>query len=388
MVSGIADNIQELEEIYYGKGAHLVDQTAKITNKADSNVESGTTGVFNAIYGAEAWSQLNDETRAFGTLPKYPWPQSGFRVITERGGTANDGGVPEGGDIPDTIKPTWKEIDADPKTVSHTFGVSEIQEALSDTDDTTGDIAFMRSQLESTHRKRINQHLLTDVDTLAGDNMESIDRVVSSQAEEARTSVDAGDADLYGGDVDRSATTDFDAVVNQDTSSNRSITEDLVRDLKSSIEDKSGETPDFILTGRDTRDELVNVFGDLTRYDGLVGTEKIQVSVNGIETAEGQDLGQEVAKVLGLPVITDSEVPKDGISRLYMLNTSDPMNRGRPNLGISVLKPTQYFEAGIDVDQNPFSIGQFVNKGMYRTIGELMCLKFSAQGKLRDLSAA
>ena len=69
--------IDELEALYYGYNRNLI-------RKADAPVVTSTSGVFNAIFGAYAWAQLNLEANAFGILPKHVWDKSGWRVITAR----------------------------------------------------------------------------------------------------------------------------------------------------------------------------------------------------------------------------------------------------------------------------------------------------------------
>ena len=108
--------IDELEAIYYGYNRNLL-------RKADQPVTTSTQGVFNAIFGAYAWAQLNLEANAFGILPKYPWDKSGWRTITAKADSLLDadtemcavddgvnnnstGGTVEGGLIADTIQPT------------------------------------------------------------------------------------------------------------------------------------------------------------------------------------------------------------------------------------------------------------------------------------------
>ena len=69
--------IDELEAQYYGHNRNLL-------RKADAPSTTSTAGMFNAIFGAYAWAQLNLEANAFGILPKYPWDKSGWRVITAK----------------------------------------------------------------------------------------------------------------------------------------------------------------------------------------------------------------------------------------------------------------------------------------------------------------
>ena len=46
-----------------------------------------------------------------------------------------------------------------------------------------------------------------------------------------------------------------------------------------------------------------------------------------------------------------------------------------------VLRPTGYFEAGIRTG-DPFVVGKFTQKGLYRTVGNLICRRFDVQGKI------
>ena len=185
--------IDELEAQYYGYNRNFL-------RKADSPVTTSTAGVFNAIFGAYAWAQLNLEANAFGILPKYPWDKSGWRVITAKptvdtaqGNTAL-GGVAEGGTIPDEILPTVAELDVRPKTMSLVFSASEVMEWLSShsKDDIWGGLGSLRLYMAVQHKELLNRALLADVEgtvtgsgTFAGTaDFESLDRIISSNAEE------------------------------------------------------------------------------------------------------------------------------------------------------------------------------------------------------------
>jgi hypothetical protein len=52
-----------------------------------------------------------------------------------------------------------------------------------------------------------------------------------------------------------------------------------------------------------------------------------------------------------------------------------------------VLKPTEYFEDGID-HGNPFSTGTLGNRAMFRTIAETGCSFFKGQGKITNITSA
>ena len=111
------NNIGDMLRYFYG---------AKDVAKTDAPVLTSTSGVYNPVFGAQAFSQLNNEANAFGILPKYPWQKSGWRVITADAGTTAAGGVAESGAMPDSIKPTFVEVSTKPKQVVHTFQVSMI----------------------------------------------------------------------------------------------------------------------------------------------------------------------------------------------------------------------------------------------------------------------
>ena len=141
-----------------------------------------------------------------------------------------------------------------------------------------------------------------------------------------------------------------------------------------SIKVNSGYRPNVIITGEDTLERIVQEQMTMQRYvDVSVGNAGI--SVDGVKT-EGIDTGMNVASYRGIPIITSQDVPQDTISRIFFVNTDF--------LKIKVAKPTQYFETGMSKG-DPFGIGKLGDEGMYRTMAEVVCFNFLAQGKIRDL---
>ena len=217
--------IDELEALYYGYNRNLL-------RKADAPATTSTAGVFNAIYGAYAWAQLNLEANAFGILPKYPWDKSGWRVITAKptlntnqGNTAL-GGTAEGGNIAETVKPTLQEIDVRPKTAQLPFSASEVMEWLAthSKDDIWGGLGSLRLYMAVQHKEFLNIQLLTDVErsvtgssTWAGtSDFESLDRIVSSSAEEGAlggSMTGVYDPWAANATIDRDSSTTFDSTV-------------------------------------------------------------------------------------------------------------------------------------------------------------------------------
>ena len=189
--TGHLRTIEDMERLYYGAGAGQNAWAYSGTDplKADSPLVSSTAGTYNAIFGRKVWSQLNQEFNAFSILPKKPWEKSGWRVVTDKPSFTKGGGVPENGTLPETSKPTFEHVSTKPKTVAHTFDLSETAMFLADKDDGLGDArAVMKMEMAKHHAEHINQMLLQDVDTVAGNDFESIDRALSSAFVETASS--------------------------------------------------------------------------------------------------------------------------------------------------------------------------------------------------------
>ena len=376
-------NIQDMEKLYYSR------EGAQFIQKSDAPVISTTAGVYNAVYGAQVWFQLNMEANAFGCLPKVPWLRSGWRCITARSSSTPTTGVAENAAIPESTKPTFAELSTKPKTVAEVFNVSEVQEFLANSgDDAIGDMAFMRAIKATEHKEQINMMLLdnvTNIDNVNGNsynNMESLDRIVSSYAEvNGCGDVDANDADIYSKDRDGGASW-LDAQVLENDNTDRNLTDTLIRSLMQQVR-TAGGNPTFFLTGYDSYATLQGLYEAQVRYN-ILGEREVKVGVNGIDSPEGFRAGYNISTLHGIPLILSKDVVQDTISRIYLLDTSNPEGFDTPRLAIKIAKPTQYFEAGMN-QGDPFGINKFGNEGLYRTMGEVICSFFGAQGKLRDL---
>lgn len=377
------NTIQELEELYYGK-------TAGIIQKQDAPVLTTTTGVYNAIFGAFVWSLLNQEANLFGVLPKTPWERSGWRLKTVRAGTDATGGIGEAGTIPDSVKPTFVEVTNTLKTIAHTLEVSEHQQYLFDRDDVAASLEWLRQDAGVRHKEQMNQMLLTDTSADAAgaganytgrNNLESIDRVISNGSEEDQFGGSfTGWFDIFG--LDRDSVTTFDSYVDHNSGTDRTMTDLLLRTMIWTIKQNGGNTT-VMVTGFDTFRTILGLYADQVRYN-TIGENAVSVGVNGIQTEKGFDTGMRVSSVYGIPMIMSKDMIQDTISRIFALDTSDPESSGEPRIGISIAKPTQYFESGVDAG-DPFPIDKFTTQGVYRTMGEIKCTTLQAQGKIRDL---
>jgi hypothetical protein len=218
--------------------------------------------------------------------------------------------------------------------------------------------------------------LLKDCDTLASNRLESIDRVTASSAYITAVGYTAGDEDIYG--IDRSANSWADGTCLHNSGTDRDITATLIRDLLRTCKEAGANTT-VLLTGYDTIAKIQGLYNNMVRYLPMQDA-KVTMGLNGIESAKGYDVGITVSAVEGIPLIGAVDTPKDTISRLYALDTSDPEGYGLPRLAISVLRPSEYFET-----RDPFVVGKFAIKGVYRFVGELVARFLKAQGSLRDL---
>lgn len=360
-------------------GRFITEQDLEV---AKAVATTSTTGTYNAIYGAQAWITLNMEANAFGCLPKAPWTRSGWRVITARAGQLTSAGIAQDGALQSALTPTMAVISTLPKTMHAVVEVSQVNHILASEglDDTFYSMTDAREFMLKEHTEDLNRALLTDVDTLASNNFESIDRVCSSSVEESDCGITAGDPDIYG--IDRSASTTYDAYVNENNNTDREFTESILMTTWRNIMTNGGNLS-FFMTGWDTLAKWNLMFSPEVRYN-VMGQGTVSPGVNGIQTYPGIGTGISVATYLGKPIIISKNAPQDTISRVYGLDISNPEGYYIPRLALKMLVPTTYYEAGVNKG-TPLEIARLNLRGMYATVGEIVCTFFGAQGKIRDL---
>ena len=371
--------IQDMERYYYG-GTALTGYTYSSGDilKADAPLLSTTAGTYQAIYGRKVWSQLNQEFNAFSVLPKKPWEKSGWRIITEKATFTRGGGVAENATLPDTDKPTFLHVASKPKTIAHTFDLSEVAMFLSDKDDGLGDVRqVLKEEMGKHHADHINVMLTGDIDTPAGNDLESLDRVTSDPD---NMTVGTGhvsaltDHDLYSITRDGvGAGGAFHSAEVSVAAANRALSLDFLDALFQQVWTRGGN-PKVILTGYDT---LMNTQQLLQSQQRFMETKRVTPTYNGVKGVPGIEAGFIVATYNGVPVIPSKDVFQDGSSRIYYLDTD--------YLWFQTAIPTQYFESGIETG-DPFAINRLGQEGLYRTMGELLCSFFGAQGSIRDLT--
>jgi hypothetical protein len=370
--------IQDMERYYYGGNA-LTGYTYSSGDilKADAPLLSTTAGTYQAIYGRKVWSQLNQEFNAFSILPKKPWEKSGWRIITSKASFTKGGGVAENASLPDTTKPEFLHVAAKPKTVAHTFDLSEVAMFLSDKDDGMGDVRqVLKEEMGKHHADHINRMMTGDVDTTAGNDFESLDRVTSTPdvMNGAGWRDAATDRDMYS--ITRDGSADFhnaEVSCSADGTATRALSLDHLDTIFQQVWTRGGN-PKVMLTGYDT---LMNIQQLLQSQQRFMETKRVTPSYSGVKGVPGMEAGFIVATYNGVPIIPSKDIVADGSSRIYYLDTD--------YLWFQTAIPTQYFESGIETG-DPFAINRLGQEGLYRTMGELWCSFFGAQGSIRDLA--
>ena len=382
MTQGYIRTIEDMERLYYGAGAgtNAWAYSGSDLLKADSPLMSSTAGTYQAIFGRKVWSQLNQEFNAFSILPKKPWEKSGWRVVT--GKPTDAVGLPENGVLPDSTKPTFAEVSTKPKTVASKFDLSETAMFLADKDDGLGDArAVIKMEMSKSHAESINKMLLRDVDTVAGNNFESLDRATSSSFSEPASFADVSaltDHNMYSITRNSTGANDwFDANVDAGTAgAERALTLNTLDAMFRSTWERGGQ-PKVILTGYDTIEKIQQLLQPQQRFTEM---KRVTPSVNGVQGIPGMEGGFVVATYNGVPIIPAKDVhaPTGGLSRIYMLDTD--------YMYFCTAKPTLYHESGIETG-DPFGINRLGQVGLFHTMGELWQLFYGAHGKIRDLSA-
>ena len=420
---GYHTTIQDLERATYGYSAGSNNIMKGITSGIHAihdGVNAGLDGVadrdrslYNLVYGQKVWSMINREINALSMLPKKPWKSSGWRVLKARSlGGAGDtfgqaadfnldslGGVAENSSILEAtipaINPTFANLSVSPKTIAHTFEVSEIAQLLGSMDDGLGDIlSTYREEVGISHAESMNRMVLTDLtanglNAPAGsgndydnDNPErsllSLYKIVTTYAEinAALTETPRAQDKLNIFGVTRASTgTEYlEAYVDSNSGTDRNLTVNMLNTALRNLMARGG-SPKVILTGYDT----IQTLGELLQaQERFMGRTEVVPSHSGIKGVKGREVGFKVATYHDIPIIPTKDMPTggSGISDMLILDTD--------HLFLCTLKPTEYFEGGMNTKE-VFGHGKLGHRGLYRTMAETMCTYVRGQGKIIDL---
>jgi len=376
----------EMEEYinsYYGGTLGIAKRYG--IQKADLDFSTANhADAFNVVYGAKVWNQLNTKSEVAKLLKKEPWTQSGWRVMTARptdaGGVADyAAGTTEGAAFGDTTAPTLTTVEATLKEVVTPYEITTKAELLSDADDgLKGLAAFMRKEMSDAHVFGMDAMLLGDAHTVAGTNLESLDRVTTSHAY-ADAVLNTADADIF--DIDRSASSWSDpALASHASGSDRALTTAILDTIiEASLTNGVNYSDLVLLTGHDTYmnlQQLLTKGGDggaatILRYDAQQGGAGSQ---NGVLGEAGLNYDSRVGSYNGIPIFVSQHVASDTVSRVHLLDL--------PQLALRVAAPTTY------VANDNLAVTQALTKQFALiTAMELICYRFNTHASIRDLNA-
>lgn len=323
------------------------------------------------------------------------------------------------------ITPTYAQLKTSPKTVAHLFEFSELALEMAKIDDGVGDIrALIREDMGKHHAEVQNAMLLLPLEQYdvggksyaeqnVGLNYTSLMKIVSSKAEigemynedmlhdgktDASTGAEPQVYTLYGNTARNPGTSSgangaitvsgdggfIDSYVDYggDYSATRPLTLTILNKALRNIREAGG-SPKVILTGYDT----IQHIGDLLQsQERFMDRKEIIPTHNGVRGVKGSEVGFRVATYFDIPIIPCKDMPST-TKTAAATDLSDMLILDTDHLWLSVMKPTQYFEDGID-HGNPFGVAKLGNQAMYRTIAETGCSFFKGQGKITNLSSA
>lgn len=368
-------------EPFYG------DPLSDLERLKQADFTTSSTGLLNRIFGNFAWSQLQDQTPTFDSLPKInlgPNTPLGWRAKTAFADTGK-GGQSEG-TIPTAITGTYAEVSPTPKETTTKERVSGLHQDMSAIDDTIlGAVSEIQQDTVIEHANQMERALTEDVDTTAGNNLESIDRVSADENNQSTIGYDAGDDDIFG--IDRSANAWSNGQqVGAGTASG--LTKGNIKQVFRQVVAERAN-PTYWLTGYDTWEAIDDLYDAQGRYEIGVSELSSQGQQEDAEAMEGLAVATFIGRLFGRVVIASDEVQTDSneISRLYLHDVSNPEGASKPRMGIDVIRPTQVFVTGEKSDQNPDAIGFLGDSVVVNTRAELGCRAFHKQGQVRDRTA-
>ena len=327
------------------------------------------------------------------------------------------------------LAPEYTTLFMSPKTIAHYFDYSEVAAEMAKIDDGVGDLrALIREDMGKFHAEVQSKMLvmpleyydldaataiLEDASTALGgsaaaqvyadmeNNLTSLFKIVATSAEIHEMTVQGIAASANGGaasddisklygNTDRKASTAvgssvgfMDAYVNfgdgYAATEQRPLTLSILNATIQNLRTNGG-TPKVILTGFDTVQAIADLLQSQERF---LEMKEVVPTHNGVKGVSGRETGFRVATYYDIPLIpakdmrfTANHATTTGLSDLLFLDTD--------HLWLSVLKPTQYFEAGI-THGDPFGVGVLGNRGLFRTMSEVGCSFFKGQGKVTNV---
>lgn len=297
---------------------HWEDQLVPVTPntlvaKGDATTTTGDGGAYNAIFGAVAHIQLANQQNILASFPKTGYQRAGFRTRSARGDD-NNVGVAEGASRSTSVEDTYQEIAPGLKEHWINTQLSYRLQIIEGKDDV---VRFSEAQANLLENMFVglNDDLAQDYDTLASNDIESIDRVTATDTATTNLSYTTDDENLYG--VNRDANTWFNGYISENSNTDRILRLELVDALHQNVYDrwsKSGHRNKLYITGANLWYSWGYLEGSKHRI-----TDKVVVAsaVGGVQEMPGVAGGFTLGSYLGIPIVKDQEVADSG-RRLYL----------------------------------------------------------------------
>jgi len=389
-------SFEDYVNAYYRGG---LDISARYGIKKD-DLTTGDTAYFNTMYGASVFNQLNTKSDIFKLFRKEGWTQSGWRVMHKRSAAASNIGVTEGAGFGTSDVPDLKQISADIKEIVSPYTVSTRAAILAEADDgVKGLAAFLRAQAAEAHSFYIDQMLVAKVGTPAGDNMESLQRIVADNDLAGLTAVAATDVDIYT-TIDRSQTgaaesnedgwanayVDHGVISSNETARDLSLSQ-LDTMIQNAIENGAVYSDLILLTGYQQLTEIKQLItaGTSNATWRMALESQAPKGTNGVQSEPGMNLDARVGYYDSIPIyasqhidatIMDNQVATGGTKTLmgpvFLLDMS--------NLYMKVAAPTTFL-----AQEDLANVQALKRNYAFMTAGEIICTKFKTQGILRGL---
>lgn len=329
-------------------------------------MNSSDTGTFALMYGAAAALQLSKIQNTLAMLPKKGYPRGGFRVRSTRGISSSTGQA-EGASVPTAIEATYNEVDGTLKEVFQALDISlRLLVIMGKNDSITFDQAvadFVNDCLFGT-----NADLLEDVDTLASNDFESIDRYTQASTAQSGIGFTAGDEDWMG--VDRSTSTWFDSYINHNSDTDRPLNTDHIKSLFRNCHDRWNDLANKVyLAGV----ALIDKWGTLEEGKHRLDQLPVEFTyASGVQPAVGQAGGFRLHHWEGRPIIHDAV--QDSGRRLYLLDLD--------HLGVVEGRPMEVIHG-----DNIVYVGAAKQQAVFYWIADLWGDLPPGSGQLRDISS-
>ena len=390
-------SFEDYVNAYYRGG---LDISARYGIKKSDELTTGDTAYFNTMYGASVFNQLNTKSDIFKLFRKEGWTQSGWRVMHKRSAAASNVGVTEGAAFGASDVPDLKQISADIKEIVSPYTVSTRAAILAEADDgVKGLAAFLRAQAAEAHSFYIDQMLVAKVGTPAGDNMESLQRIVADNDLAGLTAVAATDVDIYT-TIDRSETgaaasnedgwanayVDHGVISSNETARDLSLSQ-LDTMIQNAIENGAVYSDLILLTGYQQLTEIKQLItaGTSNATWRMALESQAPKGTNGVQSEPGMNLDARVGYYDSIPIyasqhidatIMDNQVATGGTKTLmgpvFLLDMS--------NLYMKVAAPTTFL-----AQEDLANVQALKRNYAFMTAGEIICTKFKTQGILRGL---